>query len=327
MGKKLSVSVSGCSSILGLPFPNGWPNELLREKMPDRLLCSVLSHIAHLLDSVCKILNVCLPHELKPFDTFECAFISSARNQHELLPLTGTLGLSPREEGGAFSFDSKRRPSRPSKTTELFPNAETTRDEEKNYESSPQSDGLVNDRFVEALHNLMGNILVAATMMGVHHSDLWPKECMLLNLGVIQAHCKTMVEKLSLSYSFGSVDEEGKRGLSRTEPSHICELAYLYQRRNNGSESRNGVDKHIPKDINEDLVLEISEELHRFFQEYEESRMETSEDTNQQDTEKCVVDEEIARDTLTAWDHIAEEEAEFDLSTWSEDNCSDWERI
>jgi len=47
--------------------------------VPTEITLSALSHIALVLDSVSAVMNIPLPHEMKPFGTYDCAVISPFR--------------------------------------------------------------------------------------------------------------------------------------------------------------------------------------------------------------------------------------------------------
>jgi len=95
------VEISGCSSIFGVPMPNGFSAEQLSSHVPEGVLTASLSHVAHVVDCICSILNVPLPHEVKtqkaayqlmrithlilsqlsPFGMFECAVVAPGNDK------------------------------------------------------------------------------------------------------------------------------------------------------------------------------------------------------------------------------------------------------
>lgn len=73
---KESLTLSGVSSILGVPLPDSGDYTLV----PPYVVCSALGHVAHLLTHLGKVLNIPLPHQLLPFDTYDFAVIKPFGN-------------------------------------------------------------------------------------------------------------------------------------------------------------------------------------------------------------------------------------------------------
>ena len=185
--------VSGCSSIFDLPLPNAWAPLKLKTCVPDKILCAALSHIAMILDTVASIMNFRLPYDLKPFEVFECAMIAPAFDVSRLLPLTPLIGMeydeaNREDELKGFQLSRNRQ--------EKHDNGDYTIGGEGSKIDRKEEDMTQNaeiDSFVTAMLNLQFNVIYAATQMGVDPTDLWPQECILLNLGKIREKCRSVI--------------------------------------------------------------------------------------------------------------------------------------
>ena len=69
------LHITGCSSIFGIPIPNGFSSENLLTYVPHGIISAALSHIAHVVDCLSAILNIPLQYELQPFAMHECAVV------------------------------------------------------------------------------------------------------------------------------------------------------------------------------------------------------------------------------------------------------------
>mmetsp|Transcript_35874 Transcript_35874/g.66944 ORF Transcript_35874/g.66944 Transcript_35874/m.66944 type:complete len:637 (+) Transcript_35874:150-2060(+) len=79
-----SIALSGVSSILGIPLPDGGDYSLI----PPHIVCSALGHVVHLLAHLARVLNIPLPHPLLPFDQYDFAIIKPYGHLTRHIPLT-----------------------------------------------------------------------------------------------------------------------------------------------------------------------------------------------------------------------------------------------
>jgi hypothetical protein len=159
--------------------------------LPIELVTSALAHVCHLVDSVAAVLNIPLPHPLKPFDNFTEACIApngvfNASHRSVLYPLTQAHRIAG-EPTGDFSWDSIASLSSTTsndsdKPSSLSPSS--AHDHGKGSAKTVKSSNTwsVRPYFVSAFVLLRADVLALCLRAGIAPEMLFPSEAILLNL-------------------------------------------------------------------------------------------------------------------------------------------------
>lgn len=174
------LEIVGCSTIVGIPLPNSGDYS----GTPPEIVSAGLGHVAHLLETIATVLNVPLPHPVKPFGAFDYAVICPQGRLDSYLPLCPfILGNAVHNRQPPWVL-SRRCPS----------------------QADLEAEGWVlNTVFLEALALLRADVVCLCLKVGVPLPSLWPAECLLLNLYSIQG-------RASLSCAQGHRQPPGQVG-------------------------------------------------------------------------------------------------------------------
>ena len=171
-------------------------------------VATAVGHIAHLVDAIAAVLNVPLPHPLRPYEANDC--IVSA--QHDLWAQAhasqrGLQGLSlvPARVGVLPSQHTQQARDfdwTPIKdlTHSVVASKPITTSSNRSNPASTQHPGAVpaytvNPHFSRALVLLQADIIMLCLRAGLVEEDLWPAEAMLLNLDLLHKHCEGTLQR------------------------------------------------------------------------------------------------------------------------------------
>lgn len=178
--------------------------------MPTDAAAIALQHLAHLLCSVSEAMHIPLLHSVHPFDSIGCVTISPASRRQKsyvLSPLMPSLDLSRPQEFlwtavrdlsnrehsihysgvASHSVDVHKERTFPGPMPDVQAILSMAANR-KRTASDVMHDMVVNQHFTDALDLLYENVITLSIQAGVSTEELWPKECILLNLWTLYEH-------------------------------------------------------------------------------------------------------------------------------------------